>query len=405
MDNLLVNLRHLRALQAVAREGGFSAAARALHLSQPAVTQAVTALERYFAASLFERSAQGAIATAAGHLCIERINRAMQHLKEGMSETLKGATDDSALRLVTATQLHALLTVMDEGGFGAAARAKGLSRGAVHAGVRTLELSTGISLFEKTSNGLQPTRDAQRLARATRLAAAELSQAQAELAALSGVDRGKTVIGAMPLARSLIVPRALLRFSENRPGHVLSLMDGAYESLLRALQRGMADILIGALRESAPADVVQERLFDDPLALIVRTGHPLAALTDGGVKPPKLSDLARFPWIAARADAPLRRHFERLQESLSPRCAIQPIECNSLVAARGLLLGSDRVMLLSAHQVRFELDAGQLLALPHPFGRVSRAIGLTTRRNWRPTQAQTELLSGLRASSVESLEL
>jgi hypothetical protein len=73
-----------------------------------------------------------------------------------------------------------------------------------------------------------------------------------------------------------------------------------------------------------------------------------------------------------------------------------PIECNSLVAARALLLRSDRAMLLSAQQAHHELSAGELIALPHPAGRVVREIGLTVRRDWRPTAAQAELLETLR---------
>ena len=73
-----------------------------------------------------------------------------------------------------------------------------------------------------------------------------------------------------------------------------------------------------------------------------------------------------------------------------------PIECNSLVAARSLLIASDRVMLLSEHQIHHELETGQLVALPHPFGPVTRSIGLTVRRGWRPTEVQAQLVEGLR---------
>jgi len=75
---------------------------------------------------------------------------------------------------------------------------------------------------------------------------------------------------------------------------------------------------------------------------------------------------------------------------------VAPIECNSLVAARSLLIASDRVMLLSEHQIHHELETGQLVALPHPFGPVTRSIGLTVRRDWRPTEVQAQLVEGLR---------
>ena len=69
--------------------------------------------------------------------------------------------------------------------------------------------------------------------------------------------------------------------------------------MLDALQHGRADLLIGALRESPPADVVQEHLFDDPLAVIARVGHPLARAFKARRRRPLLA-LARYPWIAPR---------------------------------------------------------------------------------------------------------
>jgi DNA-binding transcriptional LysR family regulator len=77
---------------------------------------------------------------------------------------------------------------------------------------------------------------------------------------------------------------------------------------------------------------------------------------------------------------------------------IGAVECNSWVAARSLLLASDRLMLLSARQVHQELEAGLLAVLPHPAGEVTRDIGLTLRRGWRPTASQDSLLEELRLS-------
>jgi LysR family transcriptional regulator, regulator for genes of the gallate degradation pathway len=190
----------------------------------------------------------------------------------------------------------------------------------------------------------------------------------------------------------VLVPRALLEFSWQHPEHAVSILDGPYESMLAALRRGAADVLIGALRDPTPSDdVVQEHLFDDPLSIVVRAGHPLDRAT-----PLTVAALAAFPWIAPRPGSPLRRQFDALFERLGPRQTAAPIECNSLVAARAILLASERVMLLSAHQIHHELETGQLAALPHPLGEITRSIGLTVRRDWRPTAVQAQLLDGLR---------
>lgn len=404
MPDPMPNLRHLSVLSAVARLGSVSAAARAAHLSQPAVTQAIASLEREFARPLFARTTHGMEPTEAGRLCAERIARVLQRIAEAVGAAAPQSREPGgSLHGITSRQLQALVAVVESGGFGAAARARDTTRATLHRAARELERRIGAPLFETTSHGLSPTREALRLCRQLRLAIAELAQARAEVAALDGTERGETVIGAMPLGRSFIVPETVLRFAARRPSHRISILDGPYENLLDALRHGRADILVGALRDSIPPDVVQELLFEDPLAIIVRKDHPLARMSgrrrgSSSARPaPPPEALTRFPWIAPRPGSPLRRHFEQLFRGSVEQPPAAPIECNSLVAARALLLRSDRAMLLSAQQAHHELAAGELIALPHPAGRVVREIGLTLRRGWRPTAAQAELLATLRS--------
>jgi DNA-binding transcriptional LysR family regulator len=388
------NLRHLVLFDQVVRRGSISAAARVAHLSQPAVTQAVSHIEAALGACLMQRSYSGLALTSAGHAAAGRIDRALQMLREALfaARTRAANMPEDVLSGITSTQLTALIAVVEEGAFARAARRAGRARTAVHRAARQLEKSLGTELFEITSFGVRPTREAEKLALRARLAFAEIAQGQAEVAAAQGKGSGATTIGAMPLARSVLVARAVLEFAESRPEHVISILDGPYESMLVALRRGSADVLVGALRDPVPyEDIVQEHLFDDPLAIVVAAGHPLA-----GGEAPTLAALARFPWIAPRPNSPLRRHFDTLIARIEQRRAVAPIECNSLVAARSMLLASDRVMLLSEHQIHHELETGRLVALPHPLGAVTRSIGLSVRRDWRPTEVQAQLVDGLR---------
>jgi len=389
------NLRHLVLFDEVVRRGSVSAAARAAHLSQPAVTQAVAQVEAALGARLMQRSYAGLALTGAGRAAAQRIERALQMLREALAAVrprASGGHESEVLRGITSTQLQALMAVAEAGAFARAARRVGRARAAVHRAARQLEKSLGTELFEVTSHGVRPTREAEKLALRTRLAFAEIAQAQAEVAAAQGTGSGATVIGAMPLARSVLVARAVLEFANLRPEHGLTILDGPYESMLGALRRGSADVLVGALRDPIPyEDIVQEHLFEDPLAIVVGAQHPLAG---GGA--PTLAALAPFPWIAPRRGSPLRRHFDALLARLGGPPAVAPIECNSLIAARSMLLASERVMLLSEHQIQHELITRQLVALPHPLGAVTRAIGLTVRRDWQPTAVQAQLVEGLR---------
>jgi len=394
-----LNFRHLQVAREVARRGTISAAARSIALSQPAITQAIAALERSLGVSLFNRSNVGVTATAAGAAFIERVERALSLVRDAVTETAResGPQLKRIERSMTTAQLNSLVCVVDHGSFSLAARAAGVSQPTMHRAARELERLIGLPLFERTSFGVQPTREAERLARGAKLAFAELDQARAELAAFGGGDAGRTVIGAMPLARSFLLPRALIEFTNEHPRHSVSILEGSYDNLIAELRGGTADFLIGALRNPLLfKDVVQEHLFDDELAIIVRAGHPLLAQKRVTVR-----TLAKYSWIGPRRESPLHDQFDTLFRAAGVAAPEPTIECNSLVAARSLLLESDRVMLLSVHQIHYDLKAGLLAALPHPQGRVTRAIALTTRANWRPTQAQNRLLELLRVRARE----
>lgn len=387
----LPNLRHVAAALAVRRVGTVTRASLALNLTQPAVSQALERLERQTGGMLFYREASGMVPTPALERAAPYLERLLEDVRQGLTDA--GATSE---RSVTATQLRAILDLSEHGSLAAAARARSTSRATLHRPIRELQAVLGIPLLESTSHGLRPTRTATRLARRIHLAAAAWRAARAEVSAHGGPERGSTVIGAMPLARSVVVPQALLALARTYPSHRISILDGAYESLFEALLDGRADILVGALRDAAPPSVLQTPLLDDPLVIVGRFDHPLAR------SPATRRALRAAAWVAPRANSPLRRRFDDL---VGGDGDFAPIECNSLVAARELLLSSDRLLLVSRHQVRRDVDSGVLAQVQHPFGPMSRAIGLTQRRDWIPTTAQRCLLSHLvsEASSVASL--
>lgn len=396
----LPNLRHLQAFHEVVATGSISAAAVRMHLTQSAVTQAIAAIERHFDVSLFTRHATGMQPTAAGKICDERVQRALTQLRDGLQELagseLGAAEREQLFRRITGAQLSSLVKLVEFRNFTHAARASGVSQPTMHRAARTLEHTLNATLFEKTSYGVVPTREAEKLSRRAHLAFVEIAQARADIDALRGRESGRTVIGAMALARSFILPSALIAFTREHPEHAVSIMEGTYENLLAGLQSGQVDFLIGALRESRPsAGIVQEHLFNDPLSIVVRAGHPLA-------RKRKLTarDLDAYPWIAPRATSPLRAHFDALFKELGLDPPQRFIECNSPGAARAFLMEGDHMMLSSTNQVHYELQAGMLVCLPHPAGNVLRSIGLTVRDDWRPTQAQARLLAILRSCTA-----
>ena len=71
----------LEVFVSVAKEQGFSAAARALGRSQPAVSQAVAALEHDLGQRLFVREGRTIVLTHAGRVLLEHAERALEELR------------------------------------------------------------------------------------------------------------------------------------------------------------------------------------------------------------------------------------------------------------------------------------------------------------------------------------
>ncbi len=403
MNRDIPNLRHLRVFREVALSKSISKASRNAYLSQPAITQAIAKLESAVGVTLFERRSDGMFATEAGVLFLDRVERALGYLESGARETARMGQKNGARRatrfdlLLTTTQLRALVAVSNAKNFSLAARTIGISQPSLHRAARDLERLLDIPLFDKTSHGIVLTRVGELLAQHAKLMFAELEQGFSEVEELQGTDTGSIVIGSMPLARTFILPTAINALLRTHPEVRISVIDGPYVDLLHGLRHGEIDLLIGALRNPVPADdVVQEALFEDPLAVVARTGHPLA-----GGEPVAMSELTAYPWAVPRLGTPTRDHFEVLMQGLGPLPA-PPIESSSLVLVRGLLLESDRLTLISTHQIRHEQEFGLLAPVPVDMPPILRPIGLTLRRDWRPTPTQRQFLGCLQEAGRQA---
>lgn len=80
-----MRLAHLRSFFAVARHRGFTAGARALHVSQPTVTAQVRALEETYAIELFTRRGRNVALTAAGEALYGIAERIFEQEEEALA--------------------------------------------------------------------------------------------------------------------------------------------------------------------------------------------------------------------------------------------------------------------------------------------------------------------------------
>lgn len=76
-------LRHLHYFQAVAQYSSFTRAAKALHVSQPALSQQIRQLEEHLGAQLFDRQGRTVRLTDAGEVYLRYAQQALQDLEAG----------------------------------------------------------------------------------------------------------------------------------------------------------------------------------------------------------------------------------------------------------------------------------------------------------------------------------
>ncbi|NBR91188.1 MAG: LysR family transcriptional regulator, partial [Rhodobacteraceae bacterium] len=291
-------------------------------------------------------------------------------------------------------QLQALTAVRETENFTLAARRLGLAQPTVHRAVTQLEQEAGRILFERTAFGMIASSRAKTLAQCTRLAMAELDQAEAELSALSGEEVGRLTIGSLPLSRSVLLPEVITAFREHRATYPVEVRDGPYDELLSGLRRGEIDLILGALRDPAPiGDVTQEPLFADNLAILAGNHHPLI-----GAPAVRKEDLHRCGWVVPRRGTPAREQFENFFADLGPPASL--VEAGSILLMRELLDRSELLGCISSTQARAETTRGLLTELPVAARWAARPIGLTTRSTWEPTPAQAEFLAILKSAAA-----
>lgn len=374
------NLRHLAAIAQIAQLGTMGAAARAVNLTQPALTQALARVESRLQLPLFERRHDGMVPTPAADVLVPRI---------------RAALGPAISPHVTTARLRALLALADSGSYQGASLATGLAVPTLHRAIKDLSLSSRKSLVERRSNAVVLTEAGQSLARTFRIARVELEAGLAEIEALKGREVRRITIGAMPLSRAHILPAAVARFLKRHPRVRIAIAEGARAELVEPLRNGMIDMMIGALRDPMlEADLAQTPLFEDEPIIAARTRHPLAGTQ------PDLTMLATYPWILPARSAPLRDRWQAMFADAGMRAPDVPVESGSVMIIRQVLIESNFLTLVSRDQIAVELEARWLTSLgtlPCAFHRV---IGVTTRAAWRPTAVQAEFLADLAAVAI-----
>jgi DNA-binding transcriptional LysR family regulator len=145
-----MELREMRAFVAVVEEGGLSAAARRLHVSQPALSQTINALERQLGLQLLVRTSTGARPTDAGRTLLTEARAVLARYDQALAAVTSHRTaGGNVLRLGIPLELPADLLVKPLADVAAAypatrVEARHLSTAAQFTALRAGELDVGL---------------------------------------------------------------------------------------------------------------------------------------------------------------------------------------------------------------------------------------------------------------------
>ena len=188
--------------------------------------------------------------------------------------------------------LKAFIAVADSGSFSLAAEQLFLTQPAISKRVSALENELEARLFDRIGRGVSLTEAGQALLPRARNILLDLEDSVRALSNLSGEVHGTLRFGTSHHIGLHRLPSVLKAFVHVYPEVRLDIRFMDSEEACLAVEHGELELAIVTLPPS-PANVLQtEKVWDDPLAIMVARDHPLAQK-----RRPSLRDLANHPVI------------------------------------------------------------------------------------------------------------
>jgi DNA-binding transcriptional LysR family regulator len=273
-----------------------------------------------------------------------------------------------------------------------AARRLSLTQPTLTKALRDVESTLGLKLFERSNRGLEPTPYGEIFARHARIVLTQLRHAAEELESLRAGYAGKVSIGPLLAAAASVLPDGIAMLKKERPGVAISVVVGTYDVLMPSLLAGDLDLVVGRLpQEGRSRALVYEEFYAEPICIVARRGHPLAArrrLT--------LRDLVNEAWLLPAPGTELRRQIERAFAEAGAALPRNVIESVSILTNRVLLRKSDCIGVMPYHVALDDVEHGLLAILPVKLKSIESPVGVILRAPGKLPPAAAALLDCLR---------
>lgn len=267
-----------------------------------------------------------------------------------------------------------------------------LTQPAVSKTLAEIESMFGLPLFERSTRGTEPTAAGASVVRFARLVLAGYERTREEIAAEASGAMGRTSVGAMVAATPVLLAQAVQRLKQHSSRTTVLIDEGDLTRLLPKLRLGELDLFVGRLEPAyASPDLETEALYEDPMAAVVCTGHPLA-----DVCAVQWADIAAQPCVLPPPWASLRVKLEQqfFAHELHPPADI--IESASFLVQLTFMQQRGAVAFMARSVARHHAQLGMVALLDLPVRIALPPVGLITLRGQRMTPVTAALVECLR---------
>jgi LysR family pca operon transcriptional activator len=273
-------------------------------------------------------------------------------------------------------QLRAVDAIATHRSLQRAARALGQTQPALTKTLHEVEAMVGARLFERHARGVEANALGRAVAGAARRILAEVTRLEEDLDGLVAAAAGTVAIGALPVAAAGVLPGTLRLLRDRHPDLRVRLVQGTTEQLLPALSAGEVDIVIGQLYPpAAPDGFEREPMWDEPVAVLVRAGHPLLGQAAVGAAV-GAADLAAFDLVIPTLGQRIGRDIDRALAAIGLTPPAGTLRVSSVIVIREMLLAGDAVTLIPRLMLRGDIERGIIAELPLPLDLPPRPAGI-----------------------------
>lgn len=270
-----------------------------------------------------------------------------------------------------------------------------VSQPAVSKMLAEVESMLGLTLFDRSTRGTEPTSSGQAMVRFARSVLADYERTRDEIAAEASGAAGRTRVGSMVVALPVLLAGAVKLLKQKSVLATVMVEEGDLTHLLPKLRLGELDLFVGRLEPgySAP-DLVTEALFNEPMVVVVKPGHALTAN-----KKPDWNDIANMPCVLPPPWASLRVKIEQTfyKFGLNPPADI--IETSSFLALNTFVQQRDAAGFLARSVGMHFQKEGLLKVLPITVPIELPPIGMIVVRERRLTSSTEQLMGCLRETA------